>query len=69
MQWLIDLLVQGFLKKIWDLIVSQLALIKRRQAKDTEIDKRTSEQSENLKKSQTDEEDEKAARDILNRHE
>lgn len=69
MQWLIDLFVESFLKRIWDLIVEQLNLIKRRQAKDSEIDKHTHEQSENLKKSQTDEEDEKAARDILNRHE
>lgn len=68
MQWLIDLLVQSFLKQIIAYISDAWAKMKKQKEADAEIDKQTSQQSDNLKQSETDKEFEDAAKNILGRH-
>ena len=49
-------------------ITALIARAMRRKAKDDEIERKTKNQADQLKQSETDDEDEHAAQDILSRH-
>ena len=65
-KWLASL-VSGMLFELFNRFLSWLKAQKTQADKNKSIDKETAGQADKLKKSVTDEQDEQAARDILNR--
>jgi hypothetical protein len=68
MQWLVGLIVERFLRALLDWLKALWDKNQAEQKRNEAIDKRTGDQAKKLKESETDEEDEAAARDILNRN-
>lgn len=68
MQWLVGLIVERFLKALLEWLKAQWDKNRAEQKRNDAIDERTKEQAKKLKESETDDEDEAAARDILNRN-
>lgn len=67
MKWLVGAVLDWVLEKFLPTIIGKFQALIQQAEKEKEIDQKVQKQAEKLKRSETDAEDEAAARDILSR--